>query len=138
MATMGRIPNGLKNLSRALGIRGAGSGKQEADSVKFVQHMGRWRADSPYVRNASFNFTVTERGSANSLLSASYTRSPVFWEWLVKGAAEWGLQTLKQDHVQVCTSACMSVCVRVYVYECVYGCVYECSVCTSACMSVCV
>ena len=66
----------------------------------FVQHMGKWRADTPYVANRSWDWHVDLRPDPTSLISAAATDSPLFWDWLASQAVTWGLIALKQDHTQ--------------------------------------
>lgn len=69
----GRFPRGLASLSENMGGR-AGMGN-------FVQHMGKWRSDTHYAANPSWNWKVHERGgSANSSTSAAWTDSSDFCE----------------------------------------------------------
>lgn len=88
----GRFPQGLKWLSQQLGGR-EGSGN-------FVQHMGKWRSDTPYAANASWGWQVYARPDASSPVSTALTNSTLFWNELIGQATRWGLTTLKQDHTQ--------------------------------------
>lgn len=90
---MGRFPHGLAWLSETLNQR-----YPALRPGRFVQHNGKWRADSPYVKNESWQFVVNNTGNPDT--SASLSRSPEFWKWLADTAVAWGLDTMKQDHTQ--------------------------------------
>jgi hypothetical protein len=87
----GRFPHGLQWLHDKLG-GSAGMGN-------FIQHMGKWRADTHYVANRAWNWTVDNRG-INDTWSTAWTDSVAFHESLFANATSWGLVTAKHDHVQ--------------------------------------
>lgn len=85
----GRFPNGLKNLSAKVGgTLGMGN---------FIQHMGRWRADTHYVTNPEWDWRVYPR--ANLFHGVAWTNSQKFYDSLFSNATDWGLAVAKHDHV---------------------------------------
>ena len=90
----GRFPHGLKWLHEQVGgSDGMGN---------FIQHMGKWRADTVYiVQNPEWDWKVyVVNGSTDNIYSTAWTDSQAFYDSLFKNASEWGLVTLKHDHVQ--------------------------------------
>eukprot|EP00039_Didymoeca_costata_P013134 m.195002 g.195002 ORF g.195002 m.195002 type:complete len:875 (+) comp15686_c0_seq3:99-2723(+) len=86
----GRFPNGLMALRDKLGgPSGMGGG--------FIQHMGKWRADTHYVKNKNWGWTVYDRPGYGG---TAWTDSPEFYDSLFGNATEWGLIAAKHDHVQ--------------------------------------
>lgn len=79
------FPNGLKSLTTKL-------------NKTLVMHMGEWVGRSqvsgppPYASNASFDWVTEDK--------ASLSVSPVFWDWLMAQAHDWGLGVFKIDHTQ--------------------------------------
>lgn len=87
----GRFPHGLQWLHEQLGGK-SGMGN-------FIQHMGKWRADTHYIKNAAWEWTVDDRG-VNNTWSTAWTDSSAFHHSLFENATRWGLVTAKHDHVQ--------------------------------------
>lgn len=54
----------------------------------FIQHMGKWRADTHYISNKAWDWTVDDRGK-DSYSSAAWTDSAAFHESLFGNATEW-------------------------------------------------
>jgi hypothetical protein len=73
-----RFPHGLEYLHKQLG-------------VPFAAHMGKWVSSTPYAQNKDFGFVVEQNW-------AIPTRVELF-DFIFQNASQWGLNTLKQDHI---------------------------------------
>jgi len=54
----------------------------------FIQHMGKWRADTHYVAEKEWDWTVDDRGK-NNVWSTAWTDSAAFHEELFGNATKW-------------------------------------------------
>jgi hypothetical protein len=54
----------------------------------FIQHMGKWRADTHYVAEKAWDWTVDDRGK-NNVWSTAWTDSAAFHEELFGNATKW-------------------------------------------------
>eukprot|EP00026_Physarum_polycephalum_P002700 Phypoly_transcript_02708.p1 GENE.Phypoly_transcript_02708~~Phypoly_transcript_02708.p1 ORF type:complete len:605 (+),score=75.81 Phypoly_transcript_02708:816-2630(+) len=73
-----RFPHGLEWLRDTLG-------------VPFSCHMGKWVSDSPYIKNESYGFVVEKQWAVPTSIE--------FWDYIFGNASGWGLNTIKQDHI---------------------------------------
>ena len=63
----------------------------------FIQHMGKWRATTPYAANKQWGWRVFPQ--VDIFHDAAWTDSPAFYDSLFSNATDWGLVTCKHDHV---------------------------------------
>ena len=61
--------------------------------VPFAAHMGKWSGESPYIQDPSFEFIVDDDSDL------AIPQSIEFWDFIFTNATGWGLETLKQDHM---------------------------------------
>lgn len=73
-----RFPHGLEWLHDTLGM-------------PFACHMGKWVADSPYTKNETYGFIVEPQWAIPTTFE--------FWDYIFGNASGWGLNTIKQDHI---------------------------------------
>lgn len=73
-----RFPHGLEWLHDRLGM-------------PFAAHMGKWVSFSPYASNPDYGFIV----ETDWALPTSFE----FYDYIFQNASGWGLNTLKQDHI---------------------------------------